>query len=79
VSHRFGSRGSGWSASLGGIVVRRTVEDVGTHLNFLLGASHCGEALCLSYAHISHGALLGIERGATNSGLNFLFLEYRLR
>jgi hypothetical protein len=79
LSHRFGSRTTGWSASLGGIAVRRTDEDLGTHLNFLLEASHCGEALCLSYAHLSHGALLGIERGASNSGLNFVFLEYRLR
>lgn len=79
LSHRFGSRGRGWSASVGGIAVRHVDDDLGTHLNFFLGASYCREVFCLSYAHISHGALLGIESHATNSGLNFLFLEYRLR
>jgi hypothetical protein len=78
ASYRFGDL-EGWSASAGGVAVRRTDGDLGTRLNFLLGASYCGKAVCLSFAHISHGALLGIERGAANSGLNFVFLEYRLR
>ncbi len=64
---------------MGGIAVRHVDDDLGMHLNFLLGASYCREIFCLSYAHISHGALLGIERDAANSGLNFLFLEHRLR
>lgn len=78
ASYRFGDL-EGWSASAGGIAVRRRDADLGTHLNFLLGASYCGRAVCLSFAHISHGAVLGIERGAANSGLNFVYLEYRLR
>jgi hypothetical protein len=39
---------------------------------------YCGERLCLSFAHLSHGAQLGIQGDAANFGLNFLFLEYRL-
>jgi hypothetical protein len=77
VSYRLGSR-DGWYGSLGGIAVRHTNQDLGTHLNFLLRAGYCGERLCLSFAHLSHGAQLGIQRDAANSGLNFLFLEYRL-
>ena len=78
ASHRFGGL-EGWSASAGGIAVRRRDGDLGTHFNFLVGASYCGKAACLSFAHISHGAVLGIERDAANSGLNFIYLEYRLR
>ena len=77
MSYRVGSR-VGWNGSLGGIAVRHTDEAVGTHLNFLVRASYCGERLCLSFAHLSHGAQLGIRRDAANGGLNFLFLEYRL-
>jgi hypothetical protein len=76
LGFRLGSR-LGWNGQIGGIAVRRTDDDLGTHLNFLLRASYCGERWCLSYAHISHGALIGLERSATNSGLNFMFLEYR--
>ncbi|HEX7054362.1 MAG TPA: hypothetical protein VF211_10580 [Burkholderiales bacterium] len=78
LSHRFGTL-DGWSASLGGIVVRHTDGDLGTHANFLLGASYCRRRLCLSYAHISHGAVLGIAPRKSNSGLNFLLLERRFR
>jgi hypothetical protein len=37
------------------------------------------ENVCASFAHISHGAALGIETEKANSGLNFLYLEYRYR
>jgi hypothetical protein len=37
------------------------------------------ETVCASFAHISHGAALGIETEKANSGLNFLYLEYRYR
>jgi hypothetical protein len=69
----------GWNAGLGGILVRREDGNVGTRLNFLLRLSYCGEKLCLSFAHISHGSGIGIRDDAANSGLNFLFLEYRYR
>lgn len=67
------------NAGIGAIAARRTDDDVGTHPNALLRGSYCGEQLCLSYAHISHGSSLGIARGKPNSGLNFVYLEYRLR
>ena len=69
----------GWSGGLGGILVHRKDEDVGTHLNFLFRLSYCGRKVCASFAHISHGAALGIETDKANSGLNFLYLEYRFR
>jgi hypothetical protein len=76
LSYRFGPP-VGWNAGIGGIVVRHLDEDVGTRLNLLFRGSYCGERLCLSYAHISHGAGLGIEPRRANSGLNFLYLEIR--
>ena len=69
----------GWSGAVGGIYVDRTDEDLGTRLNFLLRVSYCGEKVCASFAHISHGDALGIEKDKANSGLNFLYLEYRYR
>ena len=69
----------GWSGAVGGIYVDRTDDDVGTNLNFLFRVSYCGEKLCASFAHISHGGALGIETDKANSGLNFLYLEYRYR
>jgi hypothetical protein len=69
----------GWNAGLGGVLVRREDGNVGTRLNLLGRLSYCGEKLCLSYAHISHGSALGIRNNDANSGLNFLFLEYRYR
>ncbi|HEX5477743.1 MAG TPA: hypothetical protein VFX09_07800 [Burkholderiales bacterium] len=76
LSYRFGDP-VGWNAGVGGILVRHLDEDVGTRLNLLLRGSYCGRRLCFSYAHISHGAGLGIEPRKANSGLNFLFLEFR--
>lgn len=76
LAYRFGAR-VGWNAAAGGILVRRTDDDLGTHLNVLLRGSYCGQKLCLSYAHMSHASGLGIERHEANSGLNFVFLEYR--
>ena len=69
----------GWSGAVGGIYVERTDEDLGTRLNLLFRVSYCGEKLCASFAHISHGAAIGIEKDKANSGLNFLYLEYRYR
>jgi hypothetical protein len=69
----------GWNAGLGAILTRREDDDVGTRLNLLGRVSYCGEKLCLSFAHISHGSALGIRDDAANSGLNFLYLEYRYR
>ena len=69
----------GWSGAVGGIYVHRTDDDVGTNLNLLLRVSYCGQKVCASFAHISHGAALGIETDKANSGLNFLYLEYRYR
>jgi hypothetical protein len=71
--------GRGWNASVGGIGVQREDGEVGTRLNFLFRLGYCGKELCLSFAHISHGAGLGIRESEPNSGLNFLFLEYRYR
>jgi hypothetical protein len=70
---------SGLSAGAGGIVVYRTDGVIGTHLNFLGRVSYCGERVCLSFAHVSHGRVFGFDKGQANSGLNFVFLEYRLR
>ncbi len=69
----------GWNGGIGAIYVRREDENVGTRLNLLARVSYCGERLCLSYAHISHGAALGIADDVANSGLTFLYLEYRYR
>ena len=70
----------GLNAEFGGILVRYVDETVGTNGNFFLRASWCGERLCLSFAHVSHGArLFGIREELDNKGLNFLFLEYRYR
>jgi hypothetical protein len=69
----------GWSGGVGGIYVHRTDDDLGTNLNLLFRVSYCGENVCASFAHISHGAALGIETEKANSGLNFLYLEYRYR
>jgi hypothetical protein len=69
----------GWSGAVGGIYVPRTDDDVGTNLNFLFRLSYCGQKVCASFAHISHGEALGIATDKANSGLNFLYLEYRYR
>ena len=69
----------GWSGGVGGIYVHREDDDVGTHLNLLFRLSYCGQEVCASFAHISHGGALGIETDKANSGLNFLYLEYRYR
>jgi hypothetical protein len=69
----------GWSGAVGGIYVHRTDDDVGTNLNFLFRLSYCGQKVCASFAHISHGEALGIATDKANSGLNFLYLEYRYR
>jgi hypothetical protein len=76
LAYGFGPR-VGWNAAVGGILVRRTDDDLGTHLNLLLRGSYCWQKLCLSYAHMSHASGLGIERQKANSGLNFVFIEYR--
>jgi hypothetical protein len=78
LTYRFGGP-KGFSLAAGGIAVYRTDETVGTHLNFLGRLSYCGEKLCASFAHISHGRVFGFDKGSPNSGLNFLYLEYRLR
>jgi hypothetical protein len=78
LTYSFGSR-VGWNASLGGILVDRVDGDVGTHLNLLFRLSRCDRNICLSFAHVSHGSAIGIEIDKPNSGLNFLFLEYRQR
>lgn len=69
----------GWQAGLGGIYTQRTDEDVGTRANFLLRGSYCLKRWgCFSARHISHGALLGIEKDKANSGLNFITWEASL-
>ena len=55
------------------------LDDIGTNLNLLFRLSYCGKRICASFAHISHGGALGIETDKANSGLNFLYLEYRYR
>lgn len=61
----------GWNLFLGGTFVKDTDDQVGTHLNFLLGAAYSPFA----YWHISHGRFLGIEKDKPNDGLNFLGLR----
>jgi hypothetical protein len=78
LTYRFGGP-KGLSFNAGGIAVYRTDEVVGTHLNFLGRLSYCGERLCASFAHVSHGRIFGFDKGSPNSGLNFLYVEYRLR
>jgi hypothetical protein len=72
----FGSR-VGWNGGIGGFLARRTDDDLGTRLNLLFRGSFCSEKVCVSLAHLSHGAAAGIAAGKANSGLNFLFVEYR--
>ena len=76
LSYSLGPR-VGWNAAVGFIVARRTGESLGTRANALLRGSYCGERLCLSFAHMSHGADLGIATEKHNDGLNFLYLELR--
>jgi hypothetical protein len=79
LAYPFGRR-AGLNGSAGGILVSNVNEDVGTYLNFYGTVSYCGRKLCLSFAHISHGkGILKIREDAPNHGINFLFLEYRLR
>ena len=73
-------RPDGLNFGLGGIAVYRTDSElIGTHLNFLVRASYCWTRICASFAHISHGRVLGIDEQAANASLNFLYLEYRLK
>jgi len=70
----------GLNIGLGGIVVNRTDELVGTKLNFLVRGSYCWKPVCISFAHVSHGArVFGIAKDEANAGLNFLYLEYRFK
>lgn len=78
LTYRFGGP-KGLSFGAGGIAVYSTDETVGTRLNFLGKLSYCGEKLCASFAHVSHGRIFGLATHEANSGLNFLYLEYRLR
>jgi ABC-type amino acid transport substrate-binding protein len=78
LTYRFGGP-KGFSFNAGGIAVYRTDAVIGTHLNFLVRLSYCGKELCASFAHVSHGKIFGFDKDSANSGLNFLYLEYRLR
>jgi ABC-type amino acid transport substrate-binding protein len=78
LTYRFGGP-KGFSFNAGGIAVYRTDAVIGTHLNFLGRLSYCGKELCASFAHVSHGKIFGFDKDSANSGLNFLYLEYRLR
>lgn len=70
----------GINAELGGMLVRNIDENVGTNGNFFARVSWCPGRVCLSFAHISHGAgIFRIRDNEANKGLNFLFLEYRYR
>lgn len=71
----------GINAELGGILVRNVDgDDLGTNGNFFARVSWCPSKVCVSFAHISHGAgLFSIRDNEANKGLNFLFLEYRYR
>jgi hypothetical protein len=69
----------GLNFGLGAFAVYKTDELLGTHLNFLARASYCGKNLCLSAVHLSHGRIFGLDEDAANKGLNFVFLEYRLK
>lgn len=69
-----------FNMGLGGILVRNLDGDVGTNGNFFARVSWCPGRVCLSFAHISHGAgIFKIRDNEANKGLNFLFLEYRYR
>jgi hypothetical protein len=67
----------GWEAGLGAVVVGRTDEHVGTHLNGIVRLGYCLARFCITGLHVSHGATFGIARDKPNSGLNFLLLELR--
>jgi hypothetical protein len=69
----------GFNFGLGGFAVYKTDELLGTHLNFLARASYCRKTFCLSAVHLSHGRVFGLDKEAANAGLNFVFLEYRLK
>jgi hypothetical protein len=79
LAYPFGKR-NGLNGSAGGVLVSNLNQEVGTHLNFYGTLSLCGQKVCLSFAHISHGkGILKIREDAPNGGMNFLFLEYRYR
>jgi hypothetical protein len=79
LAYPFAKR-NGLNGSFGGILVKNLNQEVGTHLNFYGTLSFCGERICLSFAHISHGkGIFDIREDAPNGGLNFLLLEYRYR
>jgi len=69
-----------FNMGIGAILVRNRDENVGTNGNFFVRASWCPGKVCLSFAHVSHGAgVFKIRDNEANKGLNFLFLEYRYR
>lgn len=68
---------AGWEAGFGVVLVGRTDEHVGTHLNGIVRLSYCLARFCISGLHVSHGSTFGIARERPNSGLNFLVLELR--
>ena len=79
LAYPFAKR-NGLNGSAGGILVSNLNAEVGTHLNFYGTLSLCGERLCLSYAHLSHGkGIFRIREDAPTGSLNFLMLEYRYR
>ena len=69
----------GFNFGLGGMLIDKTDDLIGTHLNFLARASYCRKTFCLSAVHLSHGRIFGLDKEAANGGLNFVFLEYRLK
>lgn len=74
----FGKR-KGWNGNVGLLYLDHKMRGLGTNLNLVAQISYCGGRFCLSGAHISHAAGIGIEKDKPNSGLNFVFLEVRLR
>jgi hypothetical protein len=65
--------------TIGGMLVDKTDELVGTHFNFMVRGGYCFSQVCVSALHISHGRIFGLDKEAANGGLNFVFLEYRFK
>lgn len=70
--------GENFKFGIGIVQVHETEKNLGTNLNFLLEGGYCWKRVCAMIEHISHGALLGIEKDKPNAGLNFFTLKFNL-
>jgi hypothetical protein len=72
--------GTNWCGSLGIAHLSELTKINGTKTNFLLGIRYViNPEWSLELLHFSHGSMLGIEKGKSNSGWNFLQAVYTFK